>query len=294
MDRWLKGEQNGIDKEPPVSVWFEVRDTPAPPKANWTSTFTNWPIPETRWQTLFLTANGNLVAEKPVAPPSTGDRLYTFPSGTELVGNNLQFAIPPDGSGTLGYRSEPLTADLTIIGAPQVAFHVTSERDDTDFMVVLHDISPTGDTLYLQRGFLRASMRAVDPSRSLPHYLFRPFTRVEAVVPGQPYEIRISLPPVGHVFRKGHQVELMIMAPSPTPTPDWGLMPVDLPGRNTVHHSVDRPASLTLPVIAGLTAQAPEPTCGSLEFQPCRHAPAQLTTSAGRSLKRRSPVPPAE
>ena len=30
FDRWLKGEQNGIDKEPPVTVWFETRSEQRP------------------------------------------------------------------------------------------------------------------------------------------------------------------------------------------------------------------------------------------------------------------------
>jgi putative CocE/NonD family hydrolase len=279
MDRWLKGTQNGIDKEPAVTVWFEVSDTPAP-KANWSASYSGWPIAETQWQLLHLTAGGELRPQPPTAAPDTADRTYTFPSGTELVGNNVQFANPPDVSGALTYRTAPMADDLGIVGSPQLAFWVTSDRDDTDFMVALHDVSPEGDTLYLQRGFLRASMRTIDQTRSAPHHLFLPFSRVAKVTPGTPYEVKFSMPAVGHVFRKGHQMELVIMAPSATPTPDWGLMPLDLPGRNTVHHAPSRGATLRLPVVPGLRAQAPPPACGSTEFQPCRQAPRQAPTSA--------------
>jgi predicted acyl esterase len=170
--------------------------------------------------------------------------------------------------------------DLGLLGAPQISFQVTSEQKDTDFMVAMHDISPAGDTLYLQRGFLRASMRALDAARSTPHRLFYAFTNPQQVVPGQRYEIKIGLPPLGHVFRRGHVIELVIMSPGATPTPDWGLMPVDLPGRNTVHHSAEHAATLRLPIIPGLKAQAPPPPCGSTEFQPCRPAPTPPTTTA--------------
>jgi uncharacterized protein len=280
LDRWLKGEQNGIDKEPPVTIWFEVRDTPGPPKAGWVANYSDWPVPETQWQELYLTASGKLSAQKPSTPDDTADRVYTFPSATELVGNNMQFANAPDASGALTYRSLPMEDDLGLLGAPQISFQVTSEQKDTDFMVAMHDISPAGDTLYLQRGFLRASMRALDPARSTPHRLFYAFTNPQQVVPGQRYEIKIGLPPLGHVFRRGHVIELVIMSPGATPTPDWGLMPVDLPGRNTVHHSAEHAATLRLPIIPGLKAQAPPPPCGSTEFQPCRPAPTPPTTTA--------------
>lgn len=147
-------------------------------------------------------------------------------------------------------------------------------------MVAMHDVSPAGDTLYLQRGFLRASMRAIDPARSTPHRLFYPFTNPQEVVPGQRYEIKVGLPPLGHVLRRGHSMELVIMSPAATPTPDWGLMPIDLPGRNTVHHSAQYAASLKLPIVPGLKAQAPPPRCGSTEFQPCRQAPTPPTSTA--------------
>ena len=280
MDRWLKGEQNGVDKEPSVSIWFEVRDTPAPPKAGWIEHYADWPVPNTQWQEFYLTASGKLRRQRPSTPEESGDLAYTYPSSTELVGSNAHFANAPDVSGALTYRSEPMPDDLGILGAPQVVFQVTSEQTDTDFMVALHDISPGGDTLFLQRGYLRASMRAIDPARSTVHRVFYPFNAPQPLVPGERFDITIAMPPTGHVFRRGHSLELVILSPGPTPTPDWGLLPIDMPGRNTVHHSAQQPARLRLPVIPGLKAQAPPPPCGSTEFQPCRAAPPPTTTAA--------------
>jgi putative CocE/NonD family hydrolase len=279
MDRWLKEEQNGIDKEPMVKVWFETRDLAGDSKPGWTWTFSNWPVPEAQWHTLYLTADGQLRQEKPGAEKDNGKRSYTFPSGTELVGSNVQFASPPDTSGALTYRTPAMDEDTTILGSPLLTFHASAEHKDTDFMVALHDISPSGDTLYLQRGFLRASLRAVDAARSTPHYLSRPYNKVEELIPGQIYEMKISIPPLGHVVRRGHALELVIMAPSPTPQPDWGLLPVELPGVNSVYHSSAYPSNLMLPVVPGRKAEASAPSCGTLEMQPCRPAPRTATST---------------
>jgi predicted acyl esterase len=165
-----------------------------------------------------------------------------------------------------------MTEDLTILGAPQLTFYVSIEHDDADFVVDLHDLYPNGDVQYLQRGMLRASMRAIDPVRSRPDAIRHKFDKRDPLTPGKVYEIKMSLPPIGAVIRQGHRLEVTIMAPSPIAQPDWGFLPVGQAGRNTVFHSADRPSVLNVPVIPGVGAQGPVPACGSLDFQPCRPA----------------------
>lgn len=273
MDHWLKGENNGIDKEPPVTVWWEVKDENRVSTANWATTFSGWPVPELQRTTLYMTADGKLSRERPAARPDNGVRSYLYPTGTELVGNNEQFAVKSRPIGLLGYRTEPMTEDTTILGLPQLTFYVSSEQKDTDFMVTLHDIDADGNTLFLQRGLLRASMRAVDAARSTPDQIIQRYDKPEELVPGTIYEMKLSLYALGHVVRQGHTLELSLMAPSPLFQPDWGPLPLALPSLNRVYHSAQYPSSLTLPIVPGARAQAPPPPCGSLQFQPCRFAP---------------------
>lgn len=279
MDRWLKGEANGIDKEPPVKVMWEVHDVEGRDVPNWTSTYASWPPPEVRPITLYLTADGKLSADKPGASADNGPRSYTYPMGTELVADNEQFEVRPSPAGTLTYRTAPMTEDTTILGFSQLTFYMSSQQKDTDVMVVLHDIDESGNTLYLQRDFLRASMRALDTARSTPEETLRAFTKVEELVPGRIYEMKLSIPPLGHVVRRGHALELAIMAPSHIAQPNWGFMIVNEAGLNTVYHSAQYPSSLTIPVLPGAKAQAVAPPCGAMERQPCRPAPR---TSAAR------------
>jgi hypothetical protein len=278
MDRWLKGERNGIEKEPAVTIWWEVQDVYGKSTPNWTTTHASWPAPETTWSTLYLTADGKLAAERPAAnPPDKGARPYTYMVGTELVGNDTQFSVPPEPTGVLTYRTAPMTEDTAILGLPQLTFYVSSEQNDTDFLVTLHDVDQAGNTLYLQRGFLRASMRTVDNARSTRDELYFPLQKPQDLMPGQVYEMKLSLYPLGHVMRAGHVLELSILSPSPIPQPDWGLVPLALPGENTVYHSAQYPSRLSLPLIPGLKAQAPAPPCGTTQFQPCRRAPTDTS-----------------
>jgi hypothetical protein len=134
MDRWLKDEPNGVDREPPVTVWFETRVVDDQPKPGWVAGFSDWPVPEVQWSELYLTADGRLHRERPTKEGS-GNRSYIFPVGTELVGDNQVFANPPAPLGSLTYRTGALEEDTTVLGSAQLTFYCSAEQRDTDFMV---------------------------------------------------------------------------------------------------------------------------------------------------------------
>lgn len=279
MDHWLKGVNNGVEKEAPVTVWWEVHDTNGKLAPSWTTTYASWPIPGTRQDTYYLTVDGKLSKDKPADVKDNGARKYLYPVGTELVANNEQFALRPLAAGVLTYRTPPMTEDTTVLGYSQFTFYLSSEQKDTDIMITLHDIDEQGNAMYLQRDFLRASLRAIDSGGSFPDETLRSFDRTELLEPGKIYEMKLSIPPLGHVFRPGHSLELSIMAPPTIAAPGhWGFSILDLPGRNTVYHSAQYPSRLTLAVVPGAKAQAPAPACGVMEFQPCRKAPVQRSS----------------
>jgi len=279
MDRWVKGEDNGVEREPRVRVDFQTAADAAgfgeivPARPGWTETLADWPAPDTQWRSFRLGADGVLHNEVPQGKAAVA-RDYFYPAGTELAGDAQQFAMKPLDWGSLSYRSAPVAADTAILGAPQLSFYASSTQPDTDFMFNLEDVSPSGEVTFVQRGYLRASRRAVDPARSTRQLVFHPHLKDEPLVPGHVYQFQLSLPPVAHVLRAGHSLELLLAAPSTVPSPGWGLAPLMLPGFNTVYHDAAHPAALGIPVVPGLTARAPEAACGSLPFQPCRAAPA--------------------
>jgi predicted acyl esterase len=308
FDRWLKGQQNGADKEPPVTIWFETRDPRPPPaagsgdprrapgdprrapparidlKPGWVSTFSSWPIPDVQWTTFYMTADGKLNKEKPANQRESGERFYLYPAGTEIVSNNEMFSSPPAPIGSLVYRSAPLREDLAVVGSPVVTLYVTSEQKDTDCMAVLHDVNPKKQVTYIQRGLLRASHRALDPKKSTAHEPIHPHDKALELTPGQVYEVKLSLFPVAHVLRAGHSLELALMAPPTGASAGWAFAPVTAAGLNTLYHSAEHPSKLELPVAAGITAQGPAPPFGSLPFQPARDASVTDSEDQRRNL----------
>lgn len=269
MDRWVKGARNGIDGEPPVTIYWESKGFP--PVANWTTHYSSWPPPKAAMRTFWLTSAGVLSASAPAnSPADAKGRSYTFPTGVELIGDNTQFAVPPDPNGSLTWTSAPFDHDVAILGRVRVQFDAASQNPDTDFEVDLHDVYPNGDIQYLQRGLLRASLRAVDQDESTPDHVAHGYRTPEYLVPGRIYQIQLSLPPLGAVLRKGHRLQLLILAPSPIPQPAWGLLPVNMPGQDTIYASARYPSEIVVPTIPGASAAGPEPACGSLASQPCR------------------------
>jgi predicted acyl esterase len=277
--------RNSSDKESKALEKSQAIRTPArlstPPRAEskpaWVSGFSAWPIPETVWATFYLTEGGELAPGKPPSQIVAGKRLYLYPAGTEVVSTNETFSVPPVPVGSLWYRTPPLQEDMTIIGSPVVTLYVSSEQKDTDFMAVfmavLHDFvfgdrTLKGQATYIQRGFLRASHRALDPKKTSPHEPIHRHDKAEDLEPGRIYEVKFSIFPVGHRVRRGHSLELAIMAPPAIPSPSWGFAPVMLTGVNTVYHSREYLSRLELPVVPNLKAQAPAPAFGSLPMQP--------------------------
>src|SRR4029450_4338959 len=190
FDRWLKGTENGVERDPPVTVFWEVsrkggddfRGGVSTP--NWVTTHRARPPPEMRMQPFYFTGDGQLTETKPTSAEQTAPRSYTYPTGTELIGNNAQFSVPVEPEGVLVYRSAPMTEDVTILGAPQLKFYVSIEHDDADFVIDLHDLYPNGDIQYLQRGLMRASMRAIDGTRTRPDAIRHRFDKSKRLVPG--------------------------------------------------------------------------------------------------------------
>ncbi|MEZ4455224.1 MAG: CocE/NonD family hydrolase C-terminal non-catalytic domain-containing protein [Gemmatimonadales bacterium] len=168
FDRWLKGANSGVDREQPVTVFWEMSRQGGTAlgggesKPNWITTYDAWPPAEARSQAFYLTGDARLSSVKPSGVEETAPRSYTYPTGTELIGSNAQFSLPVEPEGVLVYRSPPMTEDLTILGAPQLTFFVSLDHEDADFAVDLHDLYPNGDVQCLQHDLLRASMRAID------------------------------------------------------------------------------------------------------------------------------------
>jgi hypothetical protein len=107
---------------------------------------------------------------------------------------------------------------------------------------------------FLGRGNLKASLRAVDESKSKPWQPVHPHTSAEPLVPGEVYEYAIEVAPVGNVFKAGHRIKLEIKSMVSPADPDMLVHyhPLVCSSRTTAHkiyRNKEYPSHLVLPVI---------------------------------------------
>ncbi|MBI92235.1 MAG: hypothetical protein CME05_03365 [Gemmatimonadaceae bacterium] len=255
FDRWLRGIDNGIERESPLRLFIMG--------ANRWQDEDEWPLARTDWQRWFLHSegqansvigDGRLSLESPAAE-AADQFVYDpdYPVQT-LGGNNCcsphvvpwgpHDQRPAEMRGdVLCYTSDPLAGDLQVIGPIEVVLFAATDGLDTDWTAKLVDVFPNGYAMNLCDGIVRARYRE---SRETPSLL-------EA---GTIYEYRIEVGVTGNVFQVGHRLRLEISSsnfPRFDRNPNTGNMyGVDAQLRvahQTVHHSADHPSHVRIPVI---------------------------------------------
>ena len=252
FDYWLKGIANGIMDEPPVQIFVMGDD-------EWRHE-QEWPPNRAEPTDYYLRAGG---AGTPVHSLNDGGLTTEMPGGDErpdsfrydpnqplpTIGGDTRFEEqgPLDQSevekGSLTYTSDPLVEEIETTGYPEVTLQISSNAPDTDFVVVLTDVSPDGTSRLLSRNLLRAKY-------------YKTFEKAELLAPDQTYELKIEMSPTSHVFKNGHRIRLNVSSssfPAWIPNPNTGRdFKEGGPARvaiNTVYHDRRRNSRLTLPVI---------------------------------------------
>jgi hypothetical protein len=126
--------------------------------------------------------------------------------------------------------------------------------------------------LYVEGGFLRASDRALTRKAStaidpVPTYLAataRPLPKGKFTL------VRIPIDPMGHAFRKGDRIRVVISAPGGS-RPAWAFGSTYKTGGKVVDTvKLGGVSTLALPTIPSLHPPDPRPACPSLRGEPCR------------------------
>src|SRR5262245_56628547 len=96
-------------------------------------------------------------------------RSYLYPvpvPGTEdgvVVGQqHLLWKLGEPPGGSLAYTTPPLAGTAEFFGSGSADLWVSSTAPDTDLQITLSEVRPDGQELYVSRGWLRASHRALD------------------------------------------------------------------------------------------------------------------------------------
>jgi predicted acyl esterase len=166
--------------------------------------------------------------------------------------------------------------EATAIAGPITAnLFVASTAPDTELFVQLIDRAPDGTLLYLNRGMLRGSHRAIDRSQSqftADGRIYRPWrahTERALVTPGEVVDYLIDVFPVGHVFLPGHELVVKVHAP-PLDDNDYAYVQKTLPGVNTLHFGPETPSRLMLPLIPMSEVQGFDPPSGQCPYAAMR------------------------
>jgi len=195
---------------------------------------------------------------------------YSHMAGSENGGEVTSPTGPDEVE--LSTRFDAATA---IAGPITANLHVASSAPDTELFVQLIDRAPDGSLLYLNRGMLRASHRAIDASQSQftddgrIYRPWRPHTERSLVTPGEVVDYLIDVFPVGHVFLPGHELVVKLHAP-PLDDNDYAYVQKTLPGVNTLVFGPDQPSRIMLPVVPMSEVRPFEAPSGSCPYASMR------------------------
>ncbi len=231
-DRWLKGVDNGIDREPPIVVFVRRATPPA------------WDLPEYRGRWRFEAGwpsershdvrleLSDARAERPGDGPDVlevrGDVGWTaWLSCAAAPPWGQPLDQRPDEAFSLRYDWAAPPDDLEILGHPVVHARVVSSAPVASLSAKLCDVHPDGTSQLVTRGLLNLSHR---DSRESP----------AALEPGRAYDVTLELEVTSWVFEPGHRIRLDLAGtdwpncwPPPTPvtlTIDRSRSSLVLPG----------------------------------------------------------------
>ena len=247
FDHWLKGIDNGVDREPPLRYFVMGSN-------QWKSAST-WP-PEGLGETVFflnsdgqanrVDNSGRLAAAPPDAGAADGYQ-YDPRDPVPTLWDQYLFTVPPDRrrienrGDILYYRSEPLEEGIEVVGHPEVVLYASSSAPDTDFFVRLVDEHADGPALEVCYGMVRARHR-------------NSLDRQELLTPGEVTEFRIRLGATACRFLAGHRIRLEITSsdfPNHDRNHNTGRNDLEdtelLVARQQVFHSSEFPSRLVLP-----------------------------------------------
>jgi uncharacterized protein len=250
FDRYLKGVDNGWEREPPLT-WFEHSwAEPEPFPREWPGRWRAaraFPVPGTVVRELQLAPEALEGVPGPDGVDAVAHRATVGTSGPLSWGagwhpNGLARDLRPDELRGLTYTSPPLVEPVSVIGIPEAVLFVSASMPVATCVVRLSEVSPAGVSALVATGVLNLTHRRSDADP-------------QPLQPGRVEEVRIPLRATGYRFSAGHRIRLTVL------TACWpALWPSPLPGELLVHRGPAAPSRLILPVLpdGASTLEAPQ------------------------------------
>ncbi len=231
FDYWLKGEDNGVMDEPPISICV---------MGSYQWKYENeWPISRGQQKKYYLTGSQEL-SESPINGAPTVKIPYKYDPSVGIT-SGLKTVFPLgidypkdqriDDAHSLTFDSAPLDNDFEVTGEPELILTLSTDVEDIGLVARLCDVAEEQSSTYATTGWLRLSHRE-------GHEKPRP------VKPGEMNKISMRLWPTSYLFRKGHRIRLSISC-SDFPR----VFPMNIEGSIFLHLGGSHIAELTLPVV---------------------------------------------
>ena len=254
-DYWLKGIQNGLDKEPPVKLF-----TMGSNEWMWEN---EYPIARTQYTEMYFHSggeanskrgDGTLTWDKPVssepADRYTYDPNHPVPS---VGGNNCCGTPTPAGPreqnevesrrDVLVYTSDFIEEPVRIAGPVKVVLYASSDAVDTDFVAKLVDVYPDGKAYNMAEGIMRARYH-------------KSLEEPELLEPGKVYRFEIDLVGTSVEFQQGHRIRVRVASAhfpqfdrNPNTGEPFGTGDEIKIAKQTVYHTQAQPSHVVLPIV---------------------------------------------
>ncbi|MGA0803228.1 MAG: CocE/NonD family hydrolase, partial [Ilumatobacteraceae bacterium] len=272
-----------FENEDPYVVLFEQGAAdgldPASPAARWSASFDSWPVASATAIRYLLGDGGRLGEELAttgetsyVADPTAVPETFYEGSGSGIWRADVQYDWVRNPEGTAAvFTSDPFTDDAVILGPGSADLWITSSAEDTDLEVTLSEIRPDGSEVYIQSGWLRASHRVLDDSKSTELQPVHTHIAADAVelAPGEITAVRVDIFPVAHPIRSGSRLRVTIDAPGGN-RGVWKFRTLSAGESVSIVHDAEHPSAIVLPIVRDLPVPPGVPACGALRGQPCR------------------------
>jgi uncharacterized protein len=259
-DHWLKGIDNGVEKEPPVKIFVMGEN-------RWRGEH-EWPLARTRYTKYYLhsggransaTGDGTLRTAAPGTSATAKDAAtdhftYDPASPVPTLGGNVCCSSVANGphdqrkaearDDVLVYTTPVLSEAVEVTGPITLKLFAATDAPDTDWTAKLVDVHPDGYAQNLQDGILRARYRR---GKGQP---------AELLEPGKVYEYDIDLWATSNTFLPSHRIRVEVSS-SNFPRFDRNLNTGEDPAtgtrmqaaRQTIYHSGKYPSHIVLPII---------------------------------------------
>ena len=262
-DRWLKGIETGVEKDPAIRVWAQDSLKPKPHHDErpgcWIGLPT-WPSPAIQTRKLHLAgaALSRAASKRASESRSICSPLTTGLSSGEWCAYGLGKIAPElaldqrqDDAGSVVWDGPKLQDAVTIVGRPVAYLRLAADKPQAQVCVRLNTIHPDGTVERISYGLLNLSHRE---SHAKPKPLKK----------GQYYDVIVELKHIAQSVPAGHRLRLAIST---------SYFPMAWPSPELATVTIDGTASrLDLPV---LTSGRDLPR---VRFEPVDHAPIAPVT----------------